>query len=461
MFSNLRRQLFALVALVCGFHLGMSTAVGGTLTGPITGGNRGWAFGSPSAAIDLTQYGYVEAEFFIEGSAASYAKNGTWNRDGIWSAAPAASAPFKTRLLVLRPASPAAFNGTVVVEWLNVTSGWDNAEAFAHANQAVLRGGYAWVGVSAQAVGVQLSPFSLKAWDPVRYGSLVHPGDAFAYDIVTQAAQALRQPAGANPLPGLTVARVIATGHSQAANGLATYVNAVQPLTNVFDGFLLHGRTVTALPLFPGAGGTVPAGSVIRTDTAVPVVSLQDEWTIAVAAAWLNRQADSAKFRLWEASGTGHIDRDNVMFTARIVQRDLGFPPPVCAAPMNEAPLRYLVDTAVVKLNAWVGGGHPPPHATSVIEMAAGAIVRDAHGNAKGGIRLPQLEVPTATYAGVGNAGPPPCDVSGITTAFDAQTLSSLYPNHGSYRSQFVHAVDDLRRAGFLLDFDAEDAKAK
>jgi len=41
----------------------------------------------------------------------------------------------------------------------------------------VLLSGYGWVGVSAQAVGVQLSPFSLKAWDPARYGSLAHPGD--------------------------------------------------------------------------------------------------------------------------------------------------------------------------------------------------------------------------------------------------------------------------------------------
>ena len=461
MFRNLRLRFLAGSVILIGCLLGASTAHAGTVTGPVTGGGHGWAFGSPAAAIDLDRYGYVEAEYFIEGTAYAYAKNGNWTRDGVWSAAPIGSAPFKTRLLVLRPANPATFNGTVVVEWLNVTSGWDIAEVFAHANQALLRGRYAWVGVSAQALGVQLSPFSLKAWDPGRYGTLAHPGDAYVFDIVTQVAQALRQPNGVNAMDGLAVASVVATGHSQSANGLATYVNAIQPLAGVFDGFVLHGRTANPLPLFPGAGGTVPAGSAIRTDTAVPVISLQDEWTIAVGAAWLNRQADTPRFRLWEVAGTGHIDRDNVLFTTDIIQRDLGFPLPVCAVPMNEAPLRYLVDAAVVRLTEWIAGREPPPHAPSFVEVAGGAIVRDAFGNAKGGIRLPQLEVPTAMYSGVGNTGPGPCAVAGTTTPFDAQALSYLYPTYGSYRSQFVRATDELRNSGFLLHFDAEDAKTK
>jgi hypothetical protein len=191
------------------------------------------------------------------------------------------------------------------------------------------------------------------------------------------------------------------------------------------------------------------------------VIALQDEWTLAVAAAWLNRQADSPIFRLWEVAGTGHVDRDNVVFTSPIVQRDLGFPPPVCVAPMNEAPLRYLVDTALNKLNAWIARGELPPHAASFIEVVGGAVVRDVYGNATGGIRLPQLEVPTATFSGVGNAGPDPCPVTGTTTPFDAQKLSSLYGTHGSYVSQFAKATNDLRRSGFLLEFDSQDAKTK
>jgi Alpha/beta hydrolase domain len=200
----------------------MQAALAGTVTGPIGGGTHGWPFGAPSAGIDLAARGYVEAEYFIEGQAVSYAKAGAWARDGRWAAVPAGQAPYRTRLLVLRPAVAAAFNGSVIVEWLNVSAGWDNPEFFAHAREALLRGGFAWVGVSAQALGVQLSPFSLKAWDPARYGTLSHPGDAYAYDIVSEVARALRAPQGGDPLGGLRAQRLIAAGHSTAANGLAT-----------------------------------------------------------------------------------------------------------------------------------------------------------------------------------------------------------------------------------------------
>jgi len=403
----------------------------------------------------------MEEEFSIEGTAVSYAKVGTWAIDGVWTATPSGSASFKTRLLVVRPAIPSMFNGTVVIEWLNVTSGWDIADVFAHGHEELLGGGYAWVGVSAQAVGVQLSPFSLKAWDPVRYGSLSHPGDAYAYDILTQVAQVIRHPVGAGLLNGFAVERVIAAGHSQSANGLATYVNAIQPLTGAYDGFLLYSRQPSALPLFPGAAGAVPAGAIIRVDTVAPVISVEDEWSIAITSAWLVRQPDGPKFRIWEVAGTAHVDRDMDAFVEPIIHRDLGFPPLVCAQPMNEAPLRYLVHSAINKLNAWIAGAAVPPSAPSFIEIAGGAVVRDVYGNARGGIRLPQLEVPTATLSGVGNAGPGSCPVAGVTHPFGAQTLSTLYRNHGSYVAPFVHATNDLRRSDLLLEYDSNDAKTR
>lgn len=437
------------------------SAFAGTVFGPMSGGTHGWPFGSPGSSVDLSAHGYVEAEFYIGGDAISYAKSGAWGRDGRWSVSPSSSAPFRTRLLMLRPAAPGAFNGTVVVEWLNVSSGFDIPEFFAHAREELLRGGYAWVGVSAQALGVQLSPFALKAWDPLRYGTLLHPGDAFAYDIVSQVGQAIRDANGAQLLGGLKAERVIAVGHSQSANGLATYINAIHPLARVFDGFLLHSRTAAPLPLGPGADGAAPVASIIRTDTNVPVIALQDEWSIAVAAAWRVRQPDTPTLRLWEVAGTGHLDRDAVEFTAPIIQRDLGFPSPVCVAPANAAPLRYLVDAALDRLDAWVARGEAAPHAPSSIDVAGGAVVRDGYANATGGIRLPQLDVPTATLSGAQNSGPGPCPVAGITIPFDAATLASLYGTHGAYVSRFVQAVDRLRLGGFLLDFDAADAKAK
>src|SRR4029077_10870271 len=104
--------------------------------------------------------------------------------------------------LIRRPTDARRFNGIVVVEWLNVTAQSEGAADFMQMQEELIRSGYAWVGVGAQAVGVN-SGTGLKAWDAARYGSLVHPGDAYSYDIYSQAAQAIRHPAAQDPLGGL------------------------------------------------------------------------------------------------------------------------------------------------------------------------------------------------------------------------------------------------------------------
>ena len=60
------------------------------------------------------------------------------------------------------------------------------------AHREIVREGYAYVGVSAQKVGVDGGQtitgidMSLKTQNAERYSSLHHPGDAYAYDIFSQ-----------------------------------------------------------------------------------------------------------------------------------------------------------------------------------------------------------------------------------------------------------------------------------
>ena len=70
-----------------------------TLTGPVTGGQRGWPFLLP--LIDLAPVGYVAEEFFLDGTAAAYeAKPGTGLAvDGRWRVRQSRTAPFRTRVL--------------------------------------------------------------------------------------------------------------------------------------------------------------------------------------------------------------------------------------------------------------------------------------------------------------------------------------------------------------------------
>jgi hypothetical protein len=452
---------------------GAGAAEGPTVTGPVTGGTRGHAQTTAEPVVDLAAAGYVENEFFVAGTAAPYAPVGSWTSDGnSWTAEKTTpTAAFNTRIIVRRPTNPKKFNGTVVVEWMNVTGAADATADFLQVQRELLDG-YAHVGVSAQLGGVDGSPLRLKQWDAARYGSLVHPGDSYSYDIFSQAGQALRRPSGADPLGNLRskVKRFIADGESQSAGRLVTYVNAIQPLDHVYDGFFLHSRGAGGAPLtqapLPTVG--VPNPALIRTDLDAPVMTIENETDVPSFAA--ARQPETSKIRTWELAGTSHYDQYGIDAVVKTAANDFPQPEfpvllPTCSRPLNSTHARYVYDAAMHHLNEWVQGGSPPPTGAPMRldpNNPTDPIARDAHGNALGGVRLPEIEVPTATQSAFGNVSVTPpnfCALFGVKTPFDQATLAALYPNHAAYVSAFNRAVKKARKAGVLLGYDAKDAK--
>ena len=126
------------------------------------------------------------------------APTGELGPDGQWRVTPSGAADFTTRVVALTPADRSQFNGTVLVEWLNVSGGIDAPAVWMMAHREIVRAGYAYVAVSAQKVGVDGGAsllgidMSLKSQDPTRYASLNHPGDAFAFDIFSQVGGLIR-----------------------------------------------------------------------------------------------------------------------------------------------------------------------------------------------------------------------------------------------------------------------------
>jgi Alpha/beta hydrolase domain len=361
---------------------------------------------------------------------------------------------------VRRPADPDAFNGVVVVEWLNVTGGRDLDALFRPTHTELLGEGYAWVGVSVQKVGVD----DLERRDPDRYGGLQHPGDDYAFDIFTRAGRIVADPASP-VLGGLRPQAVLASGASQSATGLLTYVNAVQPLVDVYDGFYLQSQLGTAMAL--PSGSPMPARPIVRTDVPVPVLDVRSETELVVLRTHLNRQEDSTSFRLWEFAGSSHIGEYG---------RSLAWPPnPTspgnpCTARINSAPSFALGKAATAALAAWTTTGVAPPSAPR-IELADPSapdpVARDQHGNALGGIRYPHLEVPVARVDGLPNSAPPAdpsqtflCVLSGRTLPFSDAELAELYPTSQAFVGRFGAAANMAVDSGFLLPEDAEALKA-
>jgi Alpha/beta hydrolase domain len=439
-----------------------------TVTGPVasaTPGDSSHDYPFYASAVDLAARGWVEEEFFIEGTANRYtiapqSQETATVRDS--------SHPYKSRILVRRPRNASAFSGTVIVEWNNVTAGRDLDIDWYQSHEHFIRSGYVWVGVSPQRVGIE----ALKVWNATRYGTLdvTHGGavtnDDLSYDIFAQAAQAIRAPGRVNPLGTLKPVRIFATGHSQSAGRLATYANAVHPLAGVFDAVVLHG-----------------GGGRIRADLDIPVFKLLAETDVLGQQA-ANRQPDTNRFRTWEVAGASHVDVQFRVSSAKLAQRDgspagsgLASTPPAAPAgsglastnpggcerpPYSHVPFHHVMNAAFDHLVRWVKDGVPPPTAPRLELSAAGppaSAARDEHGNALGGIRLAEHAAPTAVNTGV-NSGPGFCRLYGSHVPFEAATIARLYPTHAAYVAAVRKAVEANVKAGYILKRDADDTIA-
>ena len=386
----------------------------------------------------------MSEEYFLEGTANAYTSDVPLTSDGLWSVHPQSSEPYKTRIVVYRPKSQKQFNGTVFVEWDNVSAGFDVATDWGSGHLAALREGAAWIAVTAQAVGVQggqtiigqTAPGGLRAADPDRYGSLTHPGDSYSYDMYSQAGVVARNTTSPAVLGKLKVKRVIAVGESQSAFRLVTYIDAVQPIAHVYDGFLVHSRngTGSSLASAPLTAVPPPAGAaLIRADLDVPVLQLLTESDLTLLRAYPARQPDTKLLRTWEVAGASHADfyqgavgfndvGDGKAEQALLDVASANGGPLNCAQPINYGPQHLVLDSALDHLDHWVADGVAPPKGQP-IDMAAGpppVINRDEHGNALGGVRTPVVDVPTATLRGDGNAGATFCFLFGNTVPFDA-----------------------------------------
>jgi hypothetical protein len=454
--------------------------------------------GAPT--IDLKSYGYVQREFTMSGTTNIYQESGIWGPDGVWNVSVAQSGvPYTTRLLVRYPTSPAKFNGTVVVEWLNDTTGGDQDPVWSEIYNEVLSQGYAYVGVTAQTAGMN----ELKAWDPERYAALGDSNDGQSYDIFTQAAEAIRSESG-TLLGGLKAARVIGMGDSQSAFRLVTYVNAIQPISHAYNGFITIGRAVVAAPIGSGLVAPLPIPALIRTDNTTPMIQLNTEGDIEELGDAFARQPDNSYLRTWELAGASHIDLHEGLYEgATIEHEDPSVTAPTClfGVPFNGATLPdnmglyELEDAALNDMNKWLADGVAPPHGNEIDTTPIFNIVeRDQYGNALGGVRLPDIQVPTETYTPINFYVPSEedltgpallselesifttletgeitnttvraeglCLLEGYYTPFSTATLQALYPTHADYVAKFTAAAQSDLAAGFLTEADYKSAVA-
>ena len=153
-----------------------------TVTGPVTGGSMGRPF--TAAPINLASFGYVEQEYFIEGSATAYAFKGTAGADG---RGPSSRRPPLTtrhacssviRAIRRNSTERSSSNGSTCPAGSTTTpsSALDMSSCFEAGSltSASPRRRRVWWAEGSRSVRRRSQP--LVQWDPGRYGFLQAPG---------------------------------------------------------------------------------------------------------------------------------------------------------------------------------------------------------------------------------------------------------------------------------------------
>lgn len=382
---------------------------------PADAGAKGHMFGRSSG---LTDYDYVEEEFFFTGTSPAYT----------------------SRMVVRRPKDPAKYNGIVMMEWQNVSGGIDFPPDWYYSRNYFMREGYAHVSVSAQQVGAD----ALKTFDSERYSAINHPGDTNANVIFSQAAMAIRsQGELLFRGPCMPVHTLLASGQSQSAGRLNDYVNNEQAKAKIIEGFLIH------------AGGEPASNS-----PAVPV------FTVFTMTEGNMTLSDGPNLVKWVIAGATHNDGYITTVGMMDVGADSGNTAAAnCTNPMNSFPAGRAYNAAFDWLARWVRNGEKPPAGEKFKTAAGGALEFDEYGNVEGGVRLPEVDVPIASYT-LENSSRDftdflqvfVCGASGSTVPLTADQLQKLYPTHDDYVSKYTAAADKALAAGHLLKADYDES---
>jgi len=421
-----RAALVAVLALAVS-AIAATAASAGTVPnpavqGPIEGGIHGYPWNHSLIPLSGKGYSYSEQEYFYSGLATNLATG--------------AKAPYESRMLVRLPENPKKFNGTVIVEWLNVTGGNDLETEWPIQAQYYMEHGYGYVGVSAQQVGTNFLP----TWDPKRYAGIVIPSDEFSFDIFSQALQALRHPsenpavlggvAGVDPIRGMAVKHLVVTGASQSALKLTEFVN---------DGY--NRGEVDAYVITRGGGP--------YNDFSTPIWQVNEETQA-------EDQPDNPHYRAWEEAGAAHAPAVWYGYVWQEYQRDLvpsGTPNPInTACSNNRAQIQYSARAVTSSVANYFKTGSMGPSMPRLVRNSSGEAERDANGLADGGVRQPFVQVPVAYNAGTG------CPLFGTYRPWTRAMIESLYPSHGQYVADVKKAAQYDVKQGWMLGPDAKQA---
>ena len=439
------------------------------------------------AVADLEQ-DVVEEEFFFSGFADVY----TYEEGNVHlgeKVIKAEDLPYKTRIIVRRPAKGKDFNGTVVIESMNSTARFDTQPSWDPSAEYFAREGIVYIGATTSGNGsIPFLRGGCGGFAPScgsRYASLGMMDNGQEYQMLNQLAASLKAKRGPLPKSFGRVERVFLSGQSQQGGSIITHASEFD--SDAVDGYFFMGAS-SARRISDGAPRLQGDERRVRTDLPVPVYRGSSETDVGTGA---TRQDDTdtspfASFRLIEVPATSHNTVHEVEVLPGLPLSFLCVNQPYSLA---DGPIfgSHVWNAMWENMRIQVDEGILPPYA-SRIEIDGGVIVRDEFENALGGVRLPELDLPTNSYFSPRNegkliCGDPDapgfpgcipsfepaisdfllrfiaslaCGLNGSLDPLSQETLDELYPNHGDYVSGIADLTNQLMADRFLLPADGE-----
>ncbi len=244
----------------------------------------------------------------------------------------------------------------------------------------------------------------------------------------------------------------------------------MQPLTRRFDAFFLVMYFGGGAPLQVGdtvmtlqadvAGADrprIPEGvHLLRDDLGIPVMVLNTE--CEATSCYRVRQPDTDTFRYWEIAGASHVSLPAMASSATRMERDFGFAIPLDSMPgINQVSVAPVVDAALHHVQSWMRNGTPPPAQPRIeFDGSPPQILRDADGMARGGVRLPQVDVPLAHNSAIQRTPDVFARLTGSHESFSIEEIRRRYGTREVYLSRFEDASRAAADAGVILPREVE-----
>jgi hypothetical protein len=372
----------------------------------------------------LTNFKYEAKEYFVSGTA---------NKQ-----------PYKTRIVVRKPADNSKFSGLVLVEAMHPSGA---AHMFEFTSTYSMSSGH----VAVEIVTAGLEQF--VELNKERYKDLKVAQDQVP-EILAQVGALVKRNQKDGPFAGLNVRKMVMGGTSATAAVLIRYLPAhmvyrTPDMKVIYDGFMPTSN-----------------GSTIR-QVDVPLIQIPTMTEVSSGNITARQDGDAPgdQYRLYEFAGMAHVDsRDSVRFK-----------PDPCKNPISQFPLQAYFSVALNYLLEWVDKGKVPPRAERILldrntANDGSLMALDEYGNARGGIRNPYVDVPTAKI-GVRNEGAVPpianpgawiaargaaaatqmCGLAGYQVALSQEQLKKLYGNKKNYQDRVKRRLDELEKAGWSL----------